>query len=95
MGYCSLWVVSHLKESMNIIVDLILMGLLNLFKDSPVKRQRKAFKNRKAIAEETKRREDTSLTYIILDDLGKNNGDFQYQEPPEDLHCCDSDGPNW
>jgi hypothetical protein len=83
---------------MNFIFDMLLLGIASLFQDSEAKRQKYAFKHRKAIAEAKRKMDgDTGLGYIILDELaqGPNQG-FKYQEPPtEDFHCHDDDGPDW
>lgn len=84
---------------MNILFDIFLLGIMSLFGDSEQKRQRKAFKNRREIAEAKKRMDaETGMAYIILDDLGRpvqERQDFQYQEPPTESFHCDDGGPDW
>jgi len=89
---------------MSIIFDLFLFGLIDLFRDTPAKKQRREFlqaKKDKKTRTPPLKGEDDSMTYLIFDDLLEREcppvkSNFKYQEPPEDnLHIIDDDGPDW
>lgn len=82
---------------MNVILDLLLLGIMGIFRQKPETDQRILYKMKQRKIDERQDQEDTSLQYIILDDLGKHHNQhssFQYEEPPTFNDNCDGD-PEW